>query len=244
MNSLDPERMKIALDPEGVLATTFGETRVQQLDAGTLSVPSGRIAACDGFVCIDVQAFERGVTPGRYPVVLTLALLPKGPPLLALATTRFSNSPPTNWEMATCPGQFMRDLKSGEFFGYPVDSGVGCFASPEALALIAGDPAGDALFERITSRMRENAKNGPEWANVELHAGECNAVLFSSGLGDGVYGSHWGLNDAGDVVCLTTDFGLLEPPSNEPPDGADDPWFRRWMPTFFGPGPKRDEPGR
>lgn len=240
MNSLDPERMKIALDPEGALDTAFGATRLRQLDAGQLWLPSGRIAACDGFICIDVVAFERSVAPGHYPVVLTVVHPAIGQPFVALATVRFSDKPPTAWQMAVCPGQSTGQLKPGEFFGYPVDSGVGCFASPEALSLIAAETSGDALFERIAGQMRANAEGAPEWANVELRPGQANAVFFSSGWGDGVYGSHWGLSDAGEMVCLTTDFGLLEPPSDESPAGPDDPWFRRWMPTFFGPGPKHD----
>lgn len=244
MNSLDPERMKIALSDEAILDTRLGAVRLEHVDCGSLWLPSGQIAACDGFICIDVPAFERTVPAGRYPVLLTVAHFDSGSRYFALATVRFSAASPTRWENALCPGQVFDKLKPDQFFGYPVDSGVGCFASPDALAMMAAEQSGDALFERITNQMRQNAANAPEWANVELRDGAANLVLFSAGVGDGIYGSHWGLDDAGAIACLTTDFGLLEPPSDEPAGQDETPWFRRWMPTFFGPGPNRDEPGR
>ena len=144
--------------------------------------------------------------------------------------------------MALRPGQSASRLKPGEFFGYSVDSGNGCFASPEALARVAIERASDTLYERLAAEMRNNFQHTREWANVELEPAGPNIILFTSGLGDGLYGSYWGISDGGEVVCLTTDFGLLEPPGDEPEPGSDDPWFRRWMPTFFGPGTKRERP--
>ncbi len=40
---------------------------------------------------------------------------------------RFSGALPVRWRMATTPNQDIETLEEGYFFGYPVDSGIGCF---------------------------------------------------------------------------------------------------------------------
>ena len=40
--------------------------------------------------------------------------------------------------------------------------------------------------------------------------GQANVAMFSSGWGDGFYASWFGLDEAGRVVALVTDFGVVE----------------------------------
>jgi hypothetical protein len=37
-----------------------------------------------------------------------------------------------------------------------------------------------------------------------------NVAIFSSGWGDGVYTTYVGLDEHGEVVCLLTDFEIIE----------------------------------
>ena len=39
---------------------------------------------------------------------------------------------------------------------------------------------------------------------------DVNVAVFSSGWGDGFYASYWGEDEAGNVLALVTDFGVLE----------------------------------
>ena len=78
---------------------------------------------------------SRGALPvGRHPVLLLSSA--RDPDLVgdvAAAMIRVAPGDPVSWELAVVPGQDVTTLQPGEFFGYPVDSGTGAFASAEAV---------------------------------------------------------------------------------------------------------------
>ncbi|WP_277949839.1 DUF4241 domain-containing protein [Priestia endophytica] len=48
------------------------------------------------------------------------------------------------------------------------------------------------------------------WGNLILdEEHNLNALVFSSGYGDGFYASYWGIDEKGHVVSLVTDFNIL-----------------------------------
>ncbi|WP_253946621.1 DUF4241 domain-containing protein [Priestia filamentosa] len=48
------------------------------------------------------------------------------------------------------------------------------------------------------------------WGNLILDEEyNLNALIFSSGYGDGFYASYWGINEKGNVVSLVTDFNIM-----------------------------------
>jgi hypothetical protein len=51
--------------------------------------------------------------------------------LYCLCRNVFGNQEVDYWEMAVCEGQNIKDLKDEEIFGYPVESGMGCFMDLE-----------------------------------------------------------------------------------------------------------------
>jgi hypothetical protein len=180
---------------------------------GELVLPTGRIVACDPFLAYgDEEPFTRGVAPGRYPVLVNVAE-DEGDARVAYAIVRFGGRPPVRWEMALLPGQDTGALGEGEFFGYGVDAGTGCFMDAQVVPV---------LVERSTE---ENEHNGDlveamektyvhtwSWLDVVLDpATGANVVAFSSGWGDGSYPSFWGFDETGAVACLVTDFGLFWP---------------------------------
>jgi hypothetical protein len=65
------------------------------------------------------------------------------------------------------------------------------------------------------------------YANYSLND-DCNVVMFSSGLGDGVYGSFWGFDGTPTPVCLVTDFGITEPPDDEDSAHIAKKWWQFW----------------
>lgn len=58
-------------------------------------------------------------------------------------------------------------------------------------------------------------------------AGPANAIVFSSGVGDGRYPTCVGRDAAGRPVRVVTDFLLLDPPPPQPPPPRR-PWWRFW----------------
>ena len=168
-----------------------------------LCLPTGEIVAADGFI-MERQPFTRRVRPGRYPVMIAIAGCATDE-RIAFAQIRFSERPVARWEMALVAGQDVSTLQSGYFFGYPVDSGTGCFADPQAVELIneANDPDMN-FFNQVSAEMDKVYKHTRSWVHIETLKG--SAALFSSGFGDGIYPSYFGLDETLEPVALLTDF--------------------------------------
>ena len=164
---------------------------------------TGEIVASDGFI-MEQPPFTRRVRPGRYPVTIAIAAYGTDE-RIAFAQMRFSDCPAIVWEAALIEGQDVSTLEPGYFFGYPVDSGTGSFADPQAAKLIkrASDPE-MKFFDEVSAEMIKSYRHTRSWVHIETPKG--SAALFSSGYGDGMYPSYFGLDDAMEPVALVTDF--------------------------------------
>jgi hypothetical protein len=178
---------------------------------GDLVLPTGQIVASDPFIADDLP-FTRGVAPGRYPVLVNVARI-NTDCRVAYAILRFSGERPVRWEMALYPEHDPATRGEDEFSGYGVDSGAGCFIDAGAVRI---------LVERSTMDNGDNQDLGDlmaktyvdtwSWANYVLDPDTgANVIAFSSGWGDGVYPSFWGLDKTGAPVCLVTDFRVFCP---------------------------------
>ena len=109
-------------------------------------------------------------------------------------------------------GQDPATLKPGEFFGYGVDSGTGCFASTEAVeVLLQGDF--DEYGDKVHKGMFPSDDVADWKSSVDVTvdpATGTNVIGFSSGFGDGAYPSWFGLDANGEPLVLLTDFGILD----------------------------------
>ncbi|MFK0201177.1 DUF4241 domain-containing protein [Streptomyces lavendulae] len=183
--------------------------------AGELWLPSGEVIACDPFIGLGggwTKPFTTRVTPGRYRVETAIATLvtpgadPGGRPHLRTAAARLviRDTATASWEHAVTEGQDVSGLGDGEFFGYGVDAGAGCFydkAADDSFPDCEGDegPLWDAF---------EGAGHGP---GPYLVAGEHghNIAAFGSGWGDGHYPTWVGRDADGEVTCFVTDFFVV-----------------------------------
>ena len=192
------------------------EVTIRLVEAGRLHLPNGQIVVTDPFTLPDREPLRDRVKPGDYPVVLSIASTP-GTSFEAIAAARinFSDGKPVKWHLALIPGQDPSTLDDEELFGYPVDAGTAAFMSPGAAKAFEKHVTtlfGMINIEYIKQLSDEMGKNSPmtPWANLNLDDKlGLNAVLFTSGYGDGVYAAYWGYDEAGDVACLVTDFGLI-----------------------------------
>jgi hypothetical protein len=122
---------------------------------------------------------------------------------------RLQNINPVRWELATSSYEDVSTLKEGQYFGYLVDSGIGCFMDEAAGdVLIEGIELGN--FQEYFAALLIEAMSKSEWVNfiVDESTG-ANVMAFSSGLGDGIYGTYFGYDEDDDLVCAVTDFNVL-----------------------------------
>lgn len=200
---------------DGGVASSYGTpTALATVKAGELVLPTGRVVAADIFF-FDTEPFARNLPAGRYPVSLLSSTQDAAfGGDVAAAMIRVAPGDPVSWELAPVPGQDPATLKPDEFFGYGVDSGTGCFASVEALAvLIAGDF--DSYADRVQTGLF--ASKGVFIRSVDITvdpASGVNVIGFRSGYGDGAYPSRFGLDAHGRPLALLTDFGILDAPGS------------------------------
>jgi uncharacterized protein DUF4241 len=207
----------------GARHTLFGEVvTIRHRQDASLWLPSGQVVAGEpfGFGVTDGSGgFLQRVPPGRYPLVLVLAVFGSDPDaadahsIIAAAKLVIRDEPVTSWEMAVYEGQDVSTLGDDEFFGYPVDGGTGGFADAQSIAALCVDD--DAYFDKVMAALDVREHDFVAPGVLTDDAGEPVVVAFSSGDGDGHYPTWIGRTADGEVACVLTDFFIL-------PDEDDD----------------------
>lgn len=179
---------------------------------GEVTLPTGHIVATDPLVQPERAAFLVTVPPGRYPVTLYQA---EG--RIAAAEMRFAQGHVFRWQLAVVEGQDIKTLKSGEYFGYGVDTGLGSYMDKSTAALMdERDKAVQAAKgEKYISYYDdvladELSANGDDYVmHQPVPDKPGNVAIFSSGWGDGFYPVYWGLDAEGRPIMLLTDFQVI-----------------------------------
>ena len=182
------------------------EAVIERRVIGELHLPSGRLVACDPAFG-EENPFEVALNPGRYPVILSIADL-KGDKRVTCAMIQVKTETPVTWKPAPRQGDKLDSRP-----GYGVDSATGCFMD-ETTAVIWRRQVEKAEFnDAVTDQMEEGYGDVCCWGNITLDTaeGRVNAVIFSTGYGDGYYRSYWGYTADGEVACLVADFGVFKP---------------------------------
>jgi hypothetical protein len=192
-------------DPLFERGRKFDRGTVEPKAAGTLRLPTGRIVVADpASAGVDTDPLVRTVPPGDYPVEVSVAWIEQNQEhRIAAARVRFSDRPVAKWEPALADGQDPDTLEPGQFFGYGVDAGTACFVDASLL------PLDFDFFDQTIVPAMQKADERLLAGYAEVARGAASVVAFSSGAGDGMYASFWGLDDAGQPVVLVTEFRIV-----------------------------------
>ncbi|MBB6488309.1 DUF4241 domain-containing protein [Rhizobium lusitanum] len=210
---IDISKLSSNLDLASLGDADLAARSIKVLRIGKVELTSGRIVASDPLVGPDRAPLARTVSPGDYPVTLYQAF-----GRIAAASLRFAEGKPTRWELAVIPGQDINSLKGDEFFGYPVDAGLGCYMDADTYAMIR-EREKQVQTEKSSSDINyyddvlasELEPNNNDYALHRPISGKRgNVAVFSSGWGDGFYPVFWGLDASGRPLVLFTDFGVAE----------------------------------
>ena len=201
-------------------------TPLELLNLGQINLPSGQIIACDPLVYLqDTFPFTKRVQPGKYPVVASIAKTEDSGDRYAIVKLEFSKDNATKWEMAVVDGQDIKELTDvDDFFGFPVDAGLGCFCDFETqkvynkfeTGFMQRNPTGNIYDDFFAAEFKKNAisQSDPDdigdWLNFYLpNKPDLNVIMFHSGYGDGLYPCFWGINDKEQICSLIIDFQVL-----------------------------------
>ena len=183
--------------------------------AGDLLLPTGQVVAAD-MAFFTNEPFTRRLPAGRYPVSLLSSA--RDPDLVGDVAAAMIRVAPGDPGQLGDGGRYLartrRTLKPGEFFGYPVDSGTGVFASVEAadtvVTLMTKGGDIDGYFDQVSQGLDPGDGVYNQSVAVTLDpASGVNVIAFVSGFGDGSYPSWFGLDADGRPLVLA--HGLRDP---------------------------------
>ena len=180
--------------------------RFYSVDIGMLNVESGKLIACDPIVMNDAKPFVQTFPSGKFPVQLSIAKI-RDDERVAFSRIYFSDKPVVRWEFALDSG--MKQIPIDGVYGYGVDGGIGLFidakANNEFTRLSKSD---DELWSTVfVDLMEKNYRN--TWQYILYSFQGHNLASFSTGYGDGHFGTYVGYDNDGQPCRLLTDFGLV-----------------------------------
>lgn len=205
----------------------FKDIKLDLLDIGEVNLSSGKILACDPLAYLyedKISPFIQTVKCGKYKVSL---LIIEDENRIAMIKVSFSDNIPKIYEIALTGGEDLSEIEEGDFFGYPVDAGMGCVCDYEAAEKyldyenkLIKEMGGnfnnryDDLFEDL---LEANAEKNPkyqrkcgDWLNYNIDGSDLNIVMFTSGYGDGYYPSYFAYDENNEICAFYTLFIDLE----------------------------------
>jgi hypothetical protein len=193
--------------------------KVDRLEIGTVSLPSGEIIVCDPLVCLsETPPYFKTVPAGEYAVVLAVLAPDDGDcARYAAARVRFSDTEAVRYEEALTGSETLSKVnEAGEGFGFCVDAGMACICDAKARAAYLvfekdwesraeenDDLYGDYFEGLLIANAEAHPKyqrDGGDWLNWQIPGTDYRIPIFASGFGDGVYPVWFGF-DADDNIC-------------------------------------------
>ena len=180
---------------------------------GRLKIKHGRIIACDpanGDDDVSIKPLNASFPKGKYLCEVSVACIDESTEeYVAFARVRFSNELPVRWELAVREGENVEKPNKNSNFGYPVESGTGCFMDISAQsAYKMAVKKDDNYWEQIEDEMAERDEKACGAMIWSLD--EANMAVFPSGYGDGKYSSYVGYDEEGKICRLVTDFLVMD----------------------------------
>ncbi len=186
-----------ALEP----TSNFFGVNVVQHYMGDLLLPTGQLMACDPFMVSLCAPFKNQLPCGKFPFFLNVANN-SCDHRNTVATLKFSESSVAAWTEMELDGppRFWPD-------GIPdnriaIDNALGCFFDYSIASFVA------AKFEEFQgSLVPFDAKLGSNEPGCFIANFEnANVIAFSSGYGDGMYGTYAAYDQEGKICAVVTDF--------------------------------------
>jgi len=179
-------------------------------------LPTGNLVGTDA-LWIQNEPYLGKVHPGKYPVYLYI-YHSHNDQRIAYAEIRFSNLNPVLFYLARTAKNKHVVLTEKEYVGFGVDTGTACFMDEAVAKHITRNSLIENSYYR---RLRDLFEEDYNKAQITAAGAQGNVVAFSSGYGDGSYGSYWCLDEQLELCSILTDFNVIEIPEPGQP--------RTWM---------------
>lgn len=191
---------------------------------GTITLPTGELIGCDPLVFLDDRqdSFYIKAPTGEFPVELCIVEPFNGDcARYAAMRIKYSDKRAVRFELALTGTEDISELaqfEEGDYFGFPVDAGLGCFCDRAAQkAFTAFDEEmyqkhGEdfnfyndymaALFAESYKADPRYQRTGGDFLNYTVPGTGYHIPICNSGFGDGMYPVYWGYDEDGNI-CQT-----------------------------------------
>jgi hypothetical protein len=164
---------------------------LQVVNLGSFRLPSGILAASDGFYPEPHRSGEALPTEAGV-LELAIAVREDGDQQVIAARIRYSESPVDDWYPLHFRGAKAVECESGLLW-----------ADSEIMPLKGEAP------EAVEAQLKENSRPTRSWAAGEIQG--ASYAIVECGLGKGAFYFHKGIDEDGNVVALLIDFaGILQ----------------------------------
>jgi len=200
-------------------------TKTDVIRAGEADFPTGEVVLADPIDYLGTKyetVLNKRIPAGGYPVELSVCRSRIVGLRVAGARLVIGNRPAARYEIAMPKGYEREDLgKPKVLTVFGVDTGLACFAdaqtSEESSVFFEKwqkeNPGKNKYNDYFAPLFRKSYEENPEiqiregnFCTWQLPGTGQRTVLFSSGMGDGIYSGYWGLDADGEIVSLTVPF--------------------------------------
>ena len=212
--------------PTEMFRNLFTESpKIRIVRAGEADFPTGEVVLADPLAYLGSQyetVLDRKIPAGSYPVELSVCLSRIAGLRIAAARLPISRKEAVQYEIAMPKGKKPEDLgKPGVFTFFGVDTGLACIADGKVSEenrlffdkWMKENPGKNKYTDYFAALFQESFEANPEFQNEggsflewSLPGSGLRTVLFSSGMGDGIYSGYWGLDAEGEIACLVALF--------------------------------------
>lgn len=200
--------------------------KMETFMAGETDFPSGAVVLADPLAYLGQEKYEthleRRIPEGSYPVELAVCHSSVAGLRIAAARLKLNNRETAAYEPAMPKGKTKADINApGVFSFFGVDAGMACFADAvtskeynyfrtEWYKSHQGKNIYDDYFAALMQKSYEEypkvQRPGGDFLRWCIPGKEHHIVLFSSGMGDGIYSGYWGLDANGEAAELVIPF--------------------------------------
>ena len=202
-----------------------GRFGTENFTVGEADFPTGEIVLADPLAYLGSKyqtALEGKIPAGSYSVELSILRSETVGIRVAAARLKIKEACAAEYKLAMPEGHTSEDYnKPGVFSFFGVDAGMACFAdrslSKEFYEFTTdwhnANPGKNIYDDYFMELFAENYKKYPE---LQTPYGDFilwrfpksgnRLIMFSSGLGDGVYSGYWGMDDKGEAAELVIPF--------------------------------------
>lgn len=202
-----------------------GKFGTENFTVGETDIPTGEIVLADPLAYLGSKyetVLENKIPTGSYPVEISVLRSPAAGIRVAAARLKIKEADAVEYKLAMPKGYTSEDYgKPGVFSFFGVDTGTGCFAdkavSEEFYKFTTDwhnanqdkniyDDYFKELFEESYKKYPDIQTPYGDFLLWKIPESGNRLIMFSSGLGDGVYSGYWGIDKKGEAAELVVPF--------------------------------------